>query len=486
MDSQTLPTLFHVRELILQLSYSTLVREGIIPDLDSCTPKIVTKRYPPWVYALQKSNYENMFCQFGLFVEEIVYWAIAESTEPDLSALWAKVCTIPEPTQLIQSRNFFGGIVSTFRSAFSGHGNIQHGPQFVYKAIQGHPDLVGPNWILDVKTTSGFTKMAHESFLQILAYAALAHISAIGILLPLQRQILWYDVSQWDSSAYLNILSRESKWVPHDLLATEPERIIMAAADKTSPVVLAPTVFGGIGCIVTSPFLGSHVRKESDYPTTIPFQIFLASPRAEGYVSTAELNEISRKCSPEHQLYVHAPYIINLCNMDSWPVERLRHELSACQQLGGKGVVVHVGKHKNLTYEQGLNMMEQRLRLALNAASGECPLLLETPAGEGTELCATLSSMMRFFGRFDGDPRLKLCVDTCHVFAAGYEPAYYMRNWLKKYPQSIGLVHFNDSKERRGSHLDRHYIVGLGYIGFLRLWDVHELCIKENIPMVQE
>lgn len=502
MDSQTLTIVtspqisqndpFRVRALIAQLSYPELLRGSVIPDLEVCTPSIVTKRYPPWVYNLNRSGYTDIFCQFGLYVEEIVYWAITRSDEPDYLDLWGKICDIPIPANdLTKSRNFFGGIVTTFRTAFSGHSSVQHGPDLTYKTVQGHPDLVGPNWILDVKTTSGFSKMAKASFLQILAYGMLAktlkmNINAIGILLPLQRQFLWYDISQWNPSAYRNVLLRESRWVRHDLVLYDPELLLSEVSSKVDQAILAPNIMGGLGCLVSSPYTGSHVRKDSDYPTTVPFQIFLASPQAEGYVSAAELEIIRQKSHPDQQLYVHAPYIINLCNGDSWPVERLRHELSACKQIGGKGVVVHVGKHKSMTYEQGLNMMEQRLRVVLNEATVECPLLLETPAGEGTELCASITSMMNFFARFEGHPGFKLCVDSAHVWGAGYEPGYYMRQWLQKYPGTIGLVHFNDSRKKRGSRADGHYYAGLGYIGFPRMWEVHELCIKEKIPMVTE
>ena len=77
-------------------------------------------------------------------------------------------------------------------------------------------------------------------------------------------------------------------------------------------------------------------------------------------------------------------------------------------------------------------------------------------------------------------------MDIAHIFGSGYDPFYYIQRWLRKYPNTIKLVHFNDSMEKRGSRLDRHYTPGLGCVGFQRMTEVHELCIKENIPMIVE
>lgn len=104
----------------------------------------------------------------------------------------------------------------------------------------------------------------------------------------------------------------------------------------------------------------------------------------------------------------------------------------------------------------------------------------------GIELCADIGEFQDFYNRFGGAPNLKICVDSCHVWAAGYDPGYYLRSWLNKDPHSIGLVHFNDSEVPRGARVDRHYTPGLGFIGYKRLWDVHELCKEQHIPMVRE
>ena len=149
-------------------------------------------------------------------------------------------------------------------------------------------------------------------------------------------------------------------------------------------------------------------------------------------------------------------------------------------------MVVHTGKYKDQDVESALNKMEISILKILDVATEGCPLIIETPAGQGTELCSGLTHFQTFYSRFKNDPRLKICIDSCHVFSAGYDPEYYLNNWITKYPGSVTVVHFNDSEVCRGSRVDRHFTPGLGYIGYKRLWAVHEICRQNNIPMVRE
>lgn len=487
-----------VRQLITQLSFSDLSRTGVVPDLRQLTPETVSKRYPPWIYQLSKS-YPQTFADFGLFIENVIYTAI-NNGKMNYTAIWSNVSDIPVPAQLQQANNFLGGIIGWISPLFRDQ-SVEHNLELTYKQVQGHPDFFcrsipgneKETWIIDVKCTANFKKMSEQTFLQILAYSALARINGhssnyIGVLLPLQRQIIWYNVSLWDHRMYLNLLLREARWVPKDLEIYNPLSII---SETSGQIALAPNVVGLIGRYLDSEILGSHIRKDSVFDSSfrnmrVPAQIFLSNPHAKGFVAMEEIAQIAQNIAPETQLFVHAPYIINLSSQESWPVERLRHELLACQRMGGKGVVVHVGKYKDQDYRLALNQMETSIRTVLDAASEQCPLLLETPAGEGTELCAGLTEFQAFYDRFGGDKRLKICIDTAHIWAAGYDPSYYVRKWLNKDRNSIGLIHFNDSEVPRGSRVDKHYPAGLGYIGYKRLWDVHELCREQNIAMVRE
>jgi len=470
-----------ISSLVTQLSYSELSREGIIPDLLQVTPKLDSKRYPSWVYRLNRSGYKQIFTCFDHLLREIVQWAASREDEPDPHLLWKKVSDISiSQDDLDKSQKLFQGIVSTFRSAFAGR-RVELDPKLILETIEGKPDLMGEGWALDIKTTTNFLKIAEGSLLQVLAYKALKeNVNFIGVLLPLQEQIVWYDLSGWKPSAYRNILLRESKWLSHDLQLEDTGYFLSNIPEDAT---IQPNVWGGMGCTFFSPFLGRHIPRDYPFPSSVPFQIFLSPPQAH---ASPSIEGIKEKLTQEHKLFVHAPYIINLCSTEAWSLERLRQELIAARQIGSRGIVVHVGKYKKLSYERGLEIMEQRIRSLLDETSPECPILLETPAGEGTELCANISAMMRFYARFEGHPGIKICVDTCHVWGSGYEPGYYLRCWLKRFPGTVGLVHFNDSRRERGSRKDVHFCPGLGYIGYFRLWEVHELCRKEGIPMIIE
>lgn len=141
---------------------------------------------------------------------------------------------------------------------------------------------------------------------------------------------------------------------------------------------------------------------------------------------------------------------------------------------------------KKIPIIEALNIMEKSLRKVLKYASKSCPILLETPAGEGTEVCTTFEEFSNFFTRFENDERLRVCIDTCHVFAAGHEPYTYLLSWNQKHPNTIGLVHFNDSKFPKGSRKDRHRRIGLGYIGFQQMARIAKWCVNHNITMVFE
>src|SRR5690606_37631214 len=145
-------------------------------------------------------------------------------------------------------------------------------------------------------------------------------------------------------------------------------------------------------------------------------------------ISDLETTRMIGDVEPGTPLYVHASYFVNLSSPQNgpWSIERLRQELAGCRKLKGKGVVVHTGTYGSAAISTALDRMEEGIRQALDAASPDCPIILETAAGEGTDLCASIEQLMHFYLRFNGDPRLRLCVDLCHGFVAGYDPSWYL------------------------------------------------------------
>ena len=130
--------------------------------------------------------------------------------------------------------------------------------------------------------------------------------------------------------------------------------------------------------------------------------------------------------------------------------------------------------------------MRTNLLKAMEHATPACPVLLETPAGQGTETLTTYTEFVDFVASFASD-RLAICVDTCHVFATGQDPLKYITDLLAS-PSAplLRLIHFNDSSGCCGSCVDRHAFIGTGEIGLAKLTEVAKVCFAAAVPMLVE
>ena len=146
---------------------------------------------------------------------------------------------------------------------------------------------------------------------------------------------------------------------------------------------------------------------------------------------------------------------------------------------------MHVGKSVNRPVEEAVENMRLNLLTAMESATTACPILLETPAGQGTELLTEYDDFVDFVASFK-DERIRLCLDTCHVFASGYCPYEYLQGVIKDDPALLKLVHFNDSHGACHSCVDRHAFIGTGAIGLETLTKVADVCSKAGIDMVIE
>jgi len=170
----------------------------------------------------------------------------------------------------------------------------------------------------------------------------------------------------------------------------------------------------------------------------------------------------------------HAPYLINLAAGDGLTSERSRsclvENLRAAEAMGASGLVVHVGSHLGAGLDARLDVVVAGLRAALDQSG--CPLLLENTAGAGGTIGRSFEELARVIERADGDPRLGVCLDTQHAFAAGmtFDTPADADELVAEIDRTVGLdrlacLHVNDSKVGRGAGLDRHENVGRGAIG---------------------
>ena len=175
----------------------------------------------------------------------------------------------------------------------------------------------------------------------------------------------------------------------------------------------------------------------------------------------------------------HGSYLINLAAADpvaaAKSIAAFADELGRCLQLGLGFVVLHPGSHLGAGIEAGLETVARNLDAAIEqaqAADTDLKVLLETTAGMGTALGSRLAELGWLLGRSRFPHNLGVCIDTCHLFAAGYDlrDAVAYERTMAELEQEVGLarvhfVHLNDSKKGLGSRVDRHEHIGRGEIG---------------------
>ena len=413
-------------------------------------------------------------------------------------------------------QNIAKSLVSTWKSYGNCLGDsISYNEEINTDRITGHPDIVTDTAVLDIKTTSNFTKMAKESFLQTLCYFAMMrsigrNVRYLGIVLPMQRTLTLFDLEKWNWKPFFELIEKKASYY-------FPPMMPMRMTIDVDSVI---------------PYIGTHIERGKTLTDTIsaylrecegnpkPCQMFLRNPQAGHQASIDNYDIIEARSlilGMKIPYFTHASYCINLCNPASsknptdrkapdlkargrtesgprpdfcaWSLNILRDDLRLTANLGGRGVVVHVGAAKEISVDKGIQEMARSIREVLNDATEECPLLLETSAGEGNDVCKTIETFSEFYDQFTSEEkkRLKIVVDTCHVYVAGHDPLMYLIQWASRHSaKSIALVHFNDSAREYGACCDRHAPVGRGHIGLEKMMAIGQWCVDNNIPMVTE
>lgn len=174
----------------------------------------------------------------------------------------------------------------------------------------------------------------------------------------------------------------------------------------------------------------------------------------------------------------HDSYLINLANpkkeMAQKSIKAFSEELMRSEKLGIPYVIMHPGSHMGEGIEAGLEKFVQHIDLAFKNASSakKVMVLIETTAGQGTNLGSTFEEIAFILEISKYSERLGVCLDTCHIFAAGYDfrtPETYKKTF-GQFDQTIGIerlkfFHLNDAKKEMGDKVDRHEHIGKGKIG---------------------
>lgn len=211
-------------------------------------------------------------------------------------------------------------------------------------------------------------------------------------------------------------------------------------------------------------------------------QVFVANPRgwATPPGDPAQDEAFRAGCARRGlPAYVHAPYLINPGSADPVTAERsvrsLRHSLRRGRAIGARGVVVHTGSATGgRSRESALAQTGELLLPLLDELTHEDDpyLLLEPTAGQGASLCSRVADLGPYLAALRHHPRVGICLDTAHVFAAGHDLAAPdgVAATLDELvevagPGRLRLIHANDSKAPAGSRRDRHENIGAGHIG---------------------
>ena len=207
---------------------------------------------------------------------------------------------------------------------------------------------------------------------------------------------------------------------------------------------------------------------------------------------TSEALELMKENNMDiSKVIVHAPYIVNLANMNNFDfsVSFLRKEVERCNVLGMKYLVLHPGSAVNCSREEAINNISNGLNLILDN-NYDVTILLETMAGKGNEIGRSFEELKSIIDKVKFKDKIGVCIDTCHLNDAGYDISNF-DDILDLFDKVIGIdkigcIHVNDSKNIKGSHKDRHENIGFGNLGFENLINIIYNSRLEGIPKILE
>ena len=208
-------------------------------------------------------------------------------------------------------------------------------------------------------------------------------------------------------------------------------------------------------------------------------QIFESAPQQWGTarLDDAQVAEFRDRMAASgiEPVFIHGKYLMNLASADAkifkTSASTLRSSLNIAGRIGARGVIFHTGSHKGLGLEAVFEQICESARSVLAETPEDAWMIFENSAGQGGTIGSKFSDLGQILKRID-NPRAKVCIDTCHAFAAGYD----LRNadgvaaTMAELEREVGLenvaaVHCNDSKTPLGAGRDLHANIGEGHIG---------------------
>ena len=253
-----------------------------------------------------------------------------------------------------------------------------------------------------------------------------------------------------------------------------------------------------IGCHLSASKGYTHMAKEAIGIGGNTFQFFTRNPRGskakaidvkdiEDFLAFAQENQLVT-------ILAHAPYTLNACSAEArtrefaWEV--MADDLRRMEYTPHNYYNFHPGSHVGQGVEVGIELIAEMLNKIMKPAQSTL-VLLETMSGKGSEVGSTFEEIRQIIDRVALQDKMGVCLDTCHVYDAGYDIVNDLDNVLSEFDRVIGLdrlyaIHLNDSKNPFTSHKDRHEKIGQGYIGLETIINVINHPKLRHLPFFLE
>ena len=232
-----------------------------------------------------------------------------------------------------------------------------------------------------------------------------------------------------------------------------------------------------IGCHLSCSKGFTAMERDAERIGATTFQFFTRNPRGSS-VKALDLEDIREFLKRKEEkglgtLVAHAPYTLNACSADEKVREFARNtmadDLERLEHTPGNVYNFHPGSHVKQGTETGIRLIAETLNAILKPEQSTI-VLLETMAGKGSEVGSRFEELRQIIDGVTLKDKIGVCLDTCHVYDAGYDIVNNLDGVLEEFDRIVGLerlhaIHLNDSKNPFCSHKDRHAKIGEGSIG---------------------
>lgn len=232
-----------------------------------------------------------------------------------------------------------------------------------------------------------------------------------------------------------------------------------------------------IGCHLSASKGYTHMGKEAVSIGANTFQFFTRNPRGSK-AKAIDPQDVEKfmQFAQEHQLakiLAHAPYTLNACAAEprtrQFALEVMADDMLRMEHTPHNYYTFHPGSHVGQGIEKGIELIGDALNQVLKP-NQTTMVLLETMSGKGSEVGSKFEELKQIIDRVELQDKLGVCLDTCHIYDAGYDIINNLDSVLAEFDRVIGLkrllaIHLNDTKNPFASHKDRHEKIGEGYLG---------------------